>query len=98
MSYTATNQDFIQHLSASIVQAVQKSAPSLTENKGSPAGNSTATDKEDEYFEMGLHEGDQTFDFSTTSDTQSSDNTAVESVDIVKILWSFSIHIHKGLR
>lgn len=98
MSYTATNQDFIQHLSASIVQAVQKSAPSLTENKGSPVGNSTTTDKEDGYFEMGLHEGDQTFEFSTTSDTQSSDSIAVQSVDIVKILWSFSIHIHKGLR
>uniref|UniRef100_A0A8C5T950 Nischarin n=1 Tax=Malurus cyaneus samueli TaxID=2593467 RepID=A0A8C5T950_9PASS len=98
MSYTATNQDFIQHLSASIVQAVQKSAPTLTENKESPPGNSTTTDKEDGYFEMGLHEGDQTFEFSTTSDTQSSDNIAMESVDIVKILWSFSIHIHKGLR
>lgn len=98
MSYTATNQDFIQHLSASIVQAVQKSAPSPTENKGSPVGNSTTTDKADGYFEMGLHEGDQTFEFSTTLDAQSSDNIAVESVDIVKILWSFSIHIHKGLR
>uniref|UniRef100_A0A8C9KV13 Nischarin n=1 Tax=Serinus canaria TaxID=9135 RepID=A0A8C9KV13_SERCA len=98
MSYTATNQDFIQHLSASIVQAVQKSAPSPTENKGSPVGNSTTTDKADGYFEMGLHEGDQTFEFSTTLDAQSSDNMAVESVDIIKILWSFSIHIHKGLR
>lgn len=98
MSYTATNQDFIQHLSALIVQAVQKSAPSLTENKGSPVGDPTATDKEDGYFEMGLHEGDQTFEFRTTSDTQSSDNVAVENVDIVKILWSFSVHIHKGLR
>uniref|UniRef100_A0A8C5T8I1 Nischarin n=1 Tax=Malurus cyaneus samueli TaxID=2593467 RepID=A0A8C5T8I1_9PASS len=78
MSYTATNQDFIQHLSASIVQAVQKSAPTLTENKESPPGNSTTTDKEDGYFEMGLHEGDQTFEFSTTSDTQSSDNIAME--------------------
>uniref|UniRef100_A0A8C3UWW1 Nischarin n=1 Tax=Catharus ustulatus TaxID=91951 RepID=A0A8C3UWW1_CATUS len=98
MSYTATNQDFVQHLSASIVQAVQKSAPSLTENKGNPAGDSTTTDKEDGYFEMGLHEGDQAFEFSTTWDTQSSDNIAVEGVYIVKILWSFSIHIHKGLR
>uniref|UniRef100_A0A8D2PAF1 Nischarin n=1 Tax=Zosterops lateralis melanops TaxID=1220523 RepID=A0A8D2PAF1_ZOSLA len=98
MSYTATNQDFIQHLSALIVQAVQKSAPSLTENKGSPVGDPTATDKEDGYFEMGLHEGDQTFEFRTTSDTQSSDNVAEENVDIVKILWSFSVHIHKGLR
>ncbi|KAM9271943.1 nischarin isoform 2-T2 [Cariama cristata] len=98
MSYTATNQDFIQHLSALIVQAVQRSPPSFTENKGSPLGESGTTDKEDGYFEMGLHEGDQTFEFSTTSDTRSSDNKAVESVDVVKILWSFSIHIHKGLR
>ncbi|KFP47701.1 Nischarin, partial [Cathartes aura] len=95
MSYTATNQDFIQHLSALIVQTVQRSPPSFTEIKGS---DSRTTDKEDGYFEMGLHEGDQTSEFSTTSDTRSSDNIAVESVDIVKILWSFSIHIHKGLR
>uniref|UniRef100_A0A8C4UCU6 Nischarin n=1 Tax=Falco tinnunculus TaxID=100819 RepID=A0A8C4UCU6_FALTI len=98
MSYTATNEDFIQHLSALIVQTVQRSPPSSTENKGSPPSDSRTTDKEDGYFEMGLHEGDQTFEFSTTSDTRSSDNIAVESVDIVKILWSFSIHIHKGLR
>ncbi|XP_054072144.1 nischarin isoform X1 [Rissa tridactyla] len=98
MSYTATNQDFIQHLSALIVQTVQRSPPSFTENKGSPPGDSRTTDKEDGYFEMGLNEGDQTFEFSTPSDTQSSDNIAVESVDIVKILWSFSIHIHNGLR
>ncbi|EOA97236.1 Nischarin, partial [Anas platyrhynchos] len=98
MSYTATNQDFIQHLSALIVQTVQRSPHSFTENKGSPLCDSRTTDKEDGYFEMGLHEGDQTFEFNTTSDTQSSDSTAVKSVDIVKILWSFSIHIHKGLR
>lgn len=98
MSYTATNQDFIQHLSALIVQTVQRSPHSFTENKGSPLCDSRTTDKEDGYFEMGLHEGDQTFEFNTTSDTQSSDSTAVKSIDIVKILWSFSIHIHKGLR
>lgn len=95
MSYTATNQDFVQHLSALIVQTVQRSPPSFTENKGSPLGDSRTTDKEDGYFEMGLHEGDQACEFSTT---RSSDNIPVESVDIVKILWSFSIHIHKGLR
>ncbi|XP_051483290.1 nischarin isoform X3 [Apus apus] len=98
MSYTATNQDFIQYLSALIVQTVQRSLPSFTENKGSPLDDSRTTEKEDGYFEMGLHEGHQTFEFSTTSDPQSSDNKVVESVDIVKILWSFSIHIHKGLR
>uniref|UniRef100_A0A8C3BHH9 Nischarin n=1 Tax=Cairina moschata TaxID=8855 RepID=A0A8C3BHH9_CAIMO len=73
MSYTATNQDFIQHLSALIVQTVQRSPHSFTENKGSPLCDSRTTDKEDGYFEMGLHEGDQTFEFNTTSDTQSSD-------------------------
>uniref|UniRef100_A0A8C4UE22 Nischarin n=1 Tax=Falco tinnunculus TaxID=100819 RepID=A0A8C4UE22_FALTI len=78
MSYTATNEDFIQHLSALIVQTVQRSPPSSTENKGSPPSDSRTTDKEDGYFEMGLHEGDQTFEFSTTSDTRSSDNIAVE--------------------
>uniref|UniRef100_A0A8B9P0M9 Nischarin n=1 Tax=Apteryx owenii TaxID=8824 RepID=A0A8B9P0M9_APTOW len=98
MSYTATNQDFIQHLSALIVQTVQRSPPSFTENKGNPLGDSRTTEKEDGYFEMGLHEGDQTFKFSIASDTQSSDNTTAESVDVVKILWSFSIHVHKGLR
>uniref|UniRef100_A0A663MHP0 Nischarin n=1 Tax=Athene cunicularia TaxID=194338 RepID=A0A663MHP0_ATHCN len=65
MSYTATNQDFIQHLSALIVQTVQRSPPSFTENKGSPPGDSRTTDKEDGYFEMGLHEGDQTFEFNS---------------------------------
>ncbi|XP_071611810.1 nischarin isoform X2 [Heliangelus exortis] len=98
MSYTATNQDFIQHLSALIVQTVQRSPSSFVEGKGSPPGDPRTTDKEDGYFEMGLHEGDQTFEFSTTSDLWSSDSIAVESVDIIKILWSFSIHVHKGLR
>ncbi|XP_068014003.1 nischarin isoform X2 [Melanerpes formicivorus] len=98
MSYTATNQEFIQHLFASIVQTVQRSASSFAESKGSPPGDSRATDKEDGYFEMGLHEGEQTLEFSTTSDAWSSDHIAMESVDIVKMLWSFSIHIHKGLR
>ncbi|XP_030314136.1 nischarin isoform X2 [Calypte anna] len=98
MSYTATNQDFIQHLSALIVQTVQRSPSSFMESKGSPPGDPRTTDKEDGYFEMGLHEGDQTFEFNTTSDLWSSDSIAVESVDIIKILWSFSIHVHKGLR
>ncbi|KAM8799860.1 nischarin [Eudromia elegans] len=98
MSYTATSQDFIQHLSALIVQTVQRSPTSFTENKGNSLGDSKTIEKEDGYFEMGLHEGEQTFKFSVTSDTQMSDNTAVESVDVVKVLWSFSIHIHKELR
>ncbi|KAM6256765.1 nischarin isoform 1-T1 [Porphyrio hochstetteri] len=99
MSYTATNQDFTQHLSALIVQTVQRSPPSsFTEEKGSPPGDTPTADKEDGYFEMGLHKGDETSEFSTTSDPWPSDQGAVESVAIVKILWSFSIHIHKGLK
>uniref|UniRef100_A0A674K8Z8 Nischarin n=1 Tax=Terrapene triunguis TaxID=2587831 RepID=A0A674K8Z8_9SAUR len=68
MSYTATNQDFIQHLSTLIAQALQRSPPSSTEieNKGSPVSDSSVTDNEDGYFEMGL--GDRTFEFSATSD------------------------------
>lgn len=97
MSYTATNQDFTQHLSALIAQTVQRTTPSFIENKGSLPAGSRTTDKEDGYFEMGLHEGDQTFEFST-SQTQSSDNVAVKSINVVKILWSFSIHIYKEVR
>ncbi|XP_048813326.1 nischarin isoform X2 [Lagopus muta] len=97
MSYTATNQDFTQHLSALIAQTVQRTPPSFIENKGSLPASSRTTDKEDGYFEMGLHEGDQTLEFSA-SQTQSADNAAVKSISIVKILWSFSIHIHKEVR
>uniref|UniRef100_A0A8C9F5B2 Nischarin n=1 Tax=Pavo cristatus TaxID=9049 RepID=A0A8C9F5B2_PAVCR len=97
MSYTATNQDFTQHLSALIAQTVQRTPPSFMENKGSLPAGSRTTDKEDGYFEMGLHEGDQTFEFST-SQTQSADNAAVKSINIIKILWSFSIHIYKEVR
>ncbi|XP_065605684.1 nischarin isoform X3 [Cyrtonyx montezumae] len=97
MSYTATNQDFTQHLSALIAQTVQRSPPSFTENKGSLPADSRATDKEDGYFEMGLHEGDQTSEFNT-SQIQSADSAAVKNIDIVKILWSFSIHVYKEVR
>lgn len=98
MSYTATNQDFIQHLSTLIAQALQRSPPSSTEieNKESPVSDSSVTDNEDGYFEMGL--GDRTFEFSATSDIAppAPDSTRAESIDIVKVLWSFSIQVRKG--
>ncbi|XP_043408174.1 nischarin isoform X2 [Chelonia mydas] len=98
MSYTATNQDFIQHLSTLIAQALQRSPSSSTEieNKGSPVSDSSVTDTEDGYFEMGL--GDRTFEFSATSDIAppALDSTRAESIDIVKVLWSFCIQVHKG--
>uniref|UniRef100_A0A7M4G0A4 Nischarin n=1 Tax=Crocodylus porosus TaxID=8502 RepID=A0A7M4G0A4_CROPO len=88
MSYTTNNQDFIQHLSVLIRQALQKSPPSSakTESEGNLVSNSRTTDTEDGYFEMGLHGRDQTFEFTA------------ESTDVVKILWNFCIQVHKGLR
>uniref|UniRef100_A0A8C8RKB0 Nischarin n=1 Tax=Pelusios castaneus TaxID=367368 RepID=A0A8C8RKB0_9SAUR len=98
MSYTATNQDFIQHLSALITQALQRSPPSSTETeiKGSSASDSSVTDTKDGYFEMGL--GDQAFEHSASSDIApaTSDDARAESIDIVKVLWSFSIQVRKG--
>ncbi|XP_074860937.1 nischarin isoform X2 [Carettochelys insculpta] len=98
MSYTTTNQDFTQHISTMIAQSLQKSPPSSieTEYKGSPLNDSSATDTEDGYFEMGL--GDRTFEFSATSNTAppAPDGIRAESIDIIKILWSFSIQVHKG--
>ncbi|XP_014460478.1 nischarin isoform X1 [Alligator mississippiensis] len=100
MSYTTNNQDFIQHLSVLIRQAIQKSPHSSTktESEGNLVSNFRTTDTEDGYFEMGLHGRDQTFEFSTTSDSSAFDSTAAESTDVVKILWNFCIQVHKGLR
>ncbi|XP_061473960.1 nischarin isoform X1 [Rhineura floridana] len=102
MSYTATNQDFVQHLSALIAEAV-KSAPSFsveTQNTGNLLSDCRVADTEDGYFEMGLHEGDNVFEFTPTSHTVqiASDSTKTEQDDIVKVLWSFCIQVHKGLK
>nr|XP_034962015.1 nischarin isoform X1 [Zootoca vivipara] len=102
MSYTATNQDFVQHLSALIADAVE-SAPSFsveTQNTGNLLSDSRVADTEDGYFEMGLHEGDNVFEFIPTSDIVqiASDSTKTEPDDIVKVLWSFCIQVHKGLK
>uniref|UniRef100_A0A8D0GCV2 Nischarin n=1 Tax=Sphenodon punctatus TaxID=8508 RepID=A0A8D0GCV2_SPHPU len=102
MSYTATNQDFVQHLSALIAQTLERSPPALieTQSKENLVSNSRATDTEDGYFEMGLHPVDQAFEFSATSDIvpAASDSPRTEHIDIIKVLWSFSIQIHKGLK
>ncbi|XP_016847075.2 nischarin isoform X3 [Anolis carolinensis] len=104
MSYTATNQDFVQHLSALIAEAMEN-APSFSmetriQNTGNCLSDSRAVDTEDGYFEMGLHEGDHVFEFSPTPDIVSValDSTKAEHHDIVKILWSFCIQVHKGLK
>uniref|UniRef100_K7G7N6 Nischarin n=1 Tax=Pelodiscus sinensis TaxID=13735 RepID=K7G7N6_PELSI len=98
MSYTATNQDFTQHLSAMIAQSLQRSPPSSIEreDKESPVRDPRASDTEDGYFEMGL--GERTFEFSAPSNTAppAPDSRRAESIDIVKILWSFSIQVRKG--
>uniref|UniRef100_A0A670IPU7 Nischarin n=1 Tax=Podarcis muralis TaxID=64176 RepID=A0A670IPU7_PODMU len=62
--------DFVQHLSALIADAVE-SAPSFsveTQNTGNLLSHSRVADTEDGYFEMGLHEGDNVFEFIPTSD------------------------------
>ncbi|XP_053150278.1 nischarin isoform X2 [Hemicordylus capensis] len=102
MSYTATNQDFVQHLSSLIAEAVESVHPFSveTQHTGNLTSNSRLADSEDGYFEMGLHEGDHGFEFTPTSNIvpTTSDSTKAEEGDIVKVLWSFSIQVHKGLR
>ncbi|XP_060621846.2 nischarin isoform X2 [Anolis sagrei] len=104
MSYTATNQDFVQRLSTLIAEAMENAPPFSMETRIQNAGNSLsdsrAVDTEDGYFEMGLHEGDHVFEFSPTPDIVSVafDSTKAEHHNIVKILWSFCIQVHKGLR
>lgn len=103
MLYTATNQDFVQHLSALIAEAVESVHPFSVETPDT--GNllndfSRVADTEDGYFEMGLHEGEHVFEFISTSDSVPtvSNSTKAEQRDIVKVLWSFSIQVHKGLK
>ncbi|XP_062977213.1 nischarin isoform X1 [Elgaria multicarinata webbii] len=102
MAYTATNQDFVQHLSALIAEAVESAPPLSVENQntGNILNDSRVADTEDGYFEMGLHEGDHVLQFTTTSDVMAiaSDSTKAEQADIVKVLWGFCIQVHKGLR
>ncbi|KAL7986005.1 hypothetical protein Chor_011171 [Crotalus horridus] len=95
MSYATTNQDFVQHLSTLIAEAVGH-VPLFsveTENMGDLLSD---TETEDGYFEMGLHEGYQISKVAPTSSgvqmTQAKQDT------IIKILWSFCIQVHKGLR
>lgn len=103
MLYTAANQDFVQHLSALIAEAVGSDHPFSVEthNTGNLLNDSSrAADTEDGYFEMGLHEGDHVFEFIPTSDIVPtvSNSTKAEQCDIVKVLWCFSIQVHKGLK
>lgn len=102
MSYTATNQDLLQCLSVLIAEAVERAHPFSveTQHTGALLRDSRVADSEDGYFEMGLHEGDYVFECTSTSDTvpSASDITKPEQNDIVKVLWSFSIQVHKELR
>ncbi|KAH0630044.1 hypothetical protein JD844_012627 [Phrynosoma platyrhinos] len=103
MSYTATNQDFVQRLSALITEAVENTPFSMetqTQNIGTLLSDSRGADTEDGYFEMGLHEGDHVFEFTPTPDIVpvTLDSTKTEQDDIIKVLWSFCIQVNKGLR
>uniref|UniRef100_A0A670YK11 Nischarin n=1 Tax=Pseudonaja textilis TaxID=8673 RepID=A0A670YK11_PSETE len=98
MSYATTNQDFVQHLSTLIAEAVGN-VPLFsveTENMGELLSDSGITETEDGYFEMGLHEG---YPISKVTPTSSGVQTTQAKQDnIIKILWSFCIQVHKGLR
>uniref|UniRef100_A0A8C6VIV5 Nischarin n=1 Tax=Naja naja TaxID=35670 RepID=A0A8C6VIV5_NAJNA len=73
MSYATTNQDFVQHLSTLIAEAVGN-VPLFSvepENMGELLSDSRITETEDGYFEMGLHEGYPISKVTpTSSDTQ----------------------------
>nr|XP_033781807.1 nischarin isoform X3 [Geotrypetes seraphini] len=99
VSYTATNQDFIHHLSNSIAQALRRPPHSFTdgEYEGSLTSGPRVTELEDGYFEMGLHKGEQP-EWNVASDVaQTVARSPGDQVHIVKVLWSFSIHIYKGI-
>ncbi|XP_020652371.3 nischarin isoform X2 [Pogona vitticeps] len=102
ISYTATNQEFLQHLSALISEAMESAPPFSTETQNTVnfVSDSRVADTEDGYFEMGLHEGDHVFEFTPGLDIVpiASNSTKTEQDDIVKVLWSFCIQAHKGLR
>ncbi|XP_038596440.1 nischarin isoform X2 [Tachyglossus aculeatus] len=97
VSYTATNQDFLQHLSALITQAVQRQTPSCSEaeSKGSPVSNSETVHTEAGYFEMGLHKGEPT---ASHSAPEACNSTALEHIPILKVLWNFSVQVHRATR
>ncbi|XP_058023165.1 nischarin isoform X3 [Ahaetulla prasina] len=98
MSYATTNQDFVQHLSTLIAEAVGN-VPLFSvenENMGNLLSDSGVTETEDGYFEMGLHEGCQISKAAPTS--SGVQTTQAKQDNIIKILWSFCIQVHKGLR
>lgn len=92
MSYTATNQAFVHHISASIAQASLQPPPSLTEDQRVSGNGKSTTSSGDGYFEMGLPEGEQTVEWNgpTSADTG--------HVHVVRVLWSFTIQIKKAFR
>ncbi|XP_069499286.1 nischarin isoform X2 [Ambystoma mexicanum] len=93
MSYTATNQELISHLSASIAQASMPPAPPpLTEDGQNLGGDTGATNPGDGYFEMGLPEGGQTVEWNNASDADAG------RVHVVRVLWCFAIQVQKVLR
>ncbi|XP_063147970.1 nischarin isoform X2 [Candoia aspera] len=102
MSYATTNQDLVQHLSTLIAEAVGNVPPFSVESENMEDlwSDSRVTDTEDGYFEMGLHEGYHVSKLPPTSSCVQTtpSSTQAKQDNIVKILWSFCIQAHKGLR
>ncbi|XP_069592940.1 nischarin isoform X1 [Ranitomeya imitator] len=85
-SYSITDEDFIPYLSTSIAQAL-KPKPHLAgvmETQDNPTADPRSCEPGDGYFEMGLHERDQSF----------SRRPLLEDPDVsnIRVLWNFSVH------
>ncbi|XP_077134179.1 nischarin isoform X3 [Ranitomeya variabilis] len=85
-SYSITDEDFIPYLSTSIAQAL-KPKPHLAgvmDKQGNPRADPRSCEPGDGYFEMGLHEKDQSF----------SSRPLLEdpNLSIIRVLWNFSVH------
>ncbi|KAJ1111572.1 hypothetical protein NDU88_008894 [Pleurodeles waltl] len=92
VSYTATNQAFVHHISASIAQASLQPPPPSTEDQGDSASVKSTASPGDGYFEMGLPEGEQTVEWNGPM------SAATGHVHVVRVLWGFTIQIKKAFR
>ncbi|CAH2329392.1 nischarin isoform X1 [Pelobates cultripes] len=95
--YCNKEQDLIPYLSASIALALKQAShvAGEKESKLNPKSDSSMSEPEDGYFEMGLHQGSQTLHESYTD--LPSGNPEDIRVHILQFLWTFSIQLQMGI-
>ncbi|XP_063283139.1 nischarin isoform X1 [Pelobates fuscus] len=95
--YCNKEQDLIPYLSASIALALKQAShvAGEKESKLNPKSDSSVSEPEDGYFEMGLHQGSQTLNESYTD--LPSGNPEDIRVQILQFLWTFSIQLQMGI-